>query len=214
VLQSGGADTIHYAMSTKIVVTLKLTKLSAEQKVTFATHVQSNMTSNTNFTSPFPALSVLGTAITAANTAIASQVPGNKSSTKNVKDKVYQLVRVLKAMAAYVEFTSNDNATIALTSGFFVKGHTTPTKGDITVKHGVNSGEIDLVAKAQRGASYVWQYTSTPSVSTSWVTAAITKQAKHSITGLTPATNYSFRVALVTKSGQQPFCNVVVLLAL
>jgi fibronectin type III domain protein len=201
-------------MSTTVVVTLNIAKLSAEQKVTFATHVQSSMTGNANFTSPFPALSVLGTAITAANTAIAAQVPGNKSSTKNVKDKVYQLVRVLKAMAAYVEFTSNDNATIALTSGFSVKGHTTPAKGDITARHGVNSGEMDLVAKAIRGASYIWQYTSTPAVPSSWVTAAITKQSKHSITGLTPATNYSFRVALVTKSGQQPFSNAVVLLAL
>ncbi len=201
-------------MSTKVVVVLNVEKLSAEQKVTFAIHVQSSMTSNANFTSPFPALSVLGTAISAANTAIAAQVPGNKSSTKNVKDKVYQLVRVLKAMAAYVEFTSNDNAMVALTSGFPVKNHSTSTKGPLTARHGVNSGEMDLVAKAEAGASYIWQYTATPTILSSWVTAAITKQAKHSITGLTPATNYSFRVALVTKSGQQPFSNAVVLLAL
>jgi hypothetical protein len=213
-LQSVGVGTTHYAMSTKVVVVLNIAKLSAEQKVTFAIHVQSSMSGNANFTSPFPALSLLGTAITAANTAIGAQVPGNKSSTKNVKDKVYQLVRVLKAMAAYVEFTSNDNAMIALTSGFPVKGHTAITRGDITAKHGVNSGQVNLIAKAQRGASYVWQYTATPSNPASWVTAAITKQSKHSITGLTPGTNYSFRVALVTKLGQQPFCNAVSLLAL
>jgi hypothetical protein len=207
-------NTTHNAMNTKVVVTLNIARFSAVQKVTFAIHVQGSMTGNTNFTSPFPAVSVLGSAITAANAAIAAHQPGNKASTKNVNDKVYQLVRVLKAMAAYVEFTSNDNAVIALSSGFPIRNHTTPTKGPISAKHAVNSGQVNLVAKAEAGASYIWQYTATPGVPTSWVTAATTKQSKHSITGLTPGTSYSFRVALVTKSGQQPYSNAVVLLAL
>ena len=94
-------------MGTSVIVTLKLGNLSAPQKVAFAMHIQSSMTGNVNFTSPFPS-----------------------------------------------------------------------------------------------------------PIASSWVTAAITKQAKHTITGLTTGTNYSFRVALVIKTGQQPFSNAVALLVL
>lgn len=199
----------------KVHVVLKIAKLSGAQIVVFANHILSLMTGNANFTSPFPALSILSTAINNLNAALTAQQKGNKASTQNVRNAKYQVQRVLKAMAAYVEFTCNDNASVALTSGFSLSTHTNNTKAPLTPIHGINSGQIDLRAKAVADAgSYIYQYTQTPLAPASWITAATVKQAKHSITGLTPGVMYYFRVAVVTKTGQQPWSNAVNIMVL
>ena len=199
----------------KVHVVLLIAKLSAAQMVVFANHILSAMTGNANFTTPFPALSLLITAINNLNTALSVQQKGNKLSTENVKKARYQLQRVLKAMAAYVEFTSNDVVSVALSSGFSLSSHTANTKAPLTAIHGIHSGEIDLRAKAAKGVgSYIFEYTQTPLNAASWVTAATTKQAKHTVAGLTPGIMYWFRVAQVTKAGQQPFSNAVNIMVL
>ena len=101
------------------------------------------------------------------------------------------------------QYISNDDATIALTSGFSLAqtaSHSTPP---FVINHNGNLGEINTKAKAAKGASYIWQYSQTPLNAASWITDANTTQAKHTITGLTPGVMYWFRVALVADFGDQ-----------
>ena len=153
-------------------------------------------------------------AITALNDAITAQTPGNKASTKLVKDKAYQLIRILKVFACYVEYISNDVAAVALTSGFSIRSTSSKTKAPLAAAHTGIVGEIELTAKAQTGAAYIYAYNATPANPATWVTAATSKKAKHVITGLTPGVAYGYRVALVTKAGQQAWSDVIVLIVL
>jgi Fibronectin type III domain len=198
----------------RVHVVLHLTLISAQQLALFAAHILTSMTGNANFTTPFPPLLALQTAINNLNTAITNQVKGNKASTQAVKTAVYQLKRVLRAMCAYVEYTSNDNATIALSSGFSLAATHVRSTPPFSIRHNGNVGEMDARSKATAGASYIWQYTTTPLVLASWVTAATTTKARHTITGLTPGVMYYFRVTVVTKDGQQPASNAINIYAL
>ena len=198
----------------RVHVVLHLTLISASQLALFAAHILTSMTGNVNFTTPFPPLLALQTAINNLNIAIAAQVRGNKASTQAVKTAVYQLKRVLRALCAYVEYTSNDNATVALTSGFSLASTRVNNSAPFSIRHNGAVGEMDVRSKASRDASYIWQYTTTPLVASSWVTAATTTKSKHTITGLTPGVMYWFRVSVVTKDGQQPASNAINIYAL
>jgi hypothetical protein len=199
---------------TRVHVVLHLTLVSASQLAIFAAHILTSMTGNTHFTTPFPTLATLQTAITNLNNALAVQLKGNKASTQAVKAAVYQLKRVLRAMAANVEYISNDDATIALTSGFSLSQTGSHAAPPFVINHNGNLGQINAKAKAAGKASYIWQYTTTPLVAASWITSATTMQATHVFTGLTPGIMYWFRVAVVDKHGQQPFSNAINLIAL
>src|ERR1035437_8808023 len=146
----------------RVHVVLHLTKISAQQLALFAAHILTSMTGNGNFTTPFPTLLALQAAINSLNTAIAAQVRGNKASTQAVKTAVYRLKRVLKAMCAYVEYISDDNATIALTSGFSLASTPIHSNAPFTLRHNGAIGEMDVRSKASKDASYIWQYSTTP----------------------------------------------------
>ncbi|MEO8760654.1 MAG: fibronectin type III domain-containing protein [Bacteroidia bacterium] len=199
---------------TRVHVVLHLTLVSASQLAIFAAHILTSMTGNTHFTTPYPTLAMLQTAITNLNTTLAAQVKGNKASTQAVKTAVYQVKRVLRAMAANVEYISNDDATTALTSGFSLSQTGTHATPPFVINHNGNLGQINAKAKATKLSSYIWQYTTTPLVAASWVTSATTMQATHVFVGLNPGTMYWFRVAVVDKNGQQPFSNAINLIAL
>jgi hypothetical protein len=199
----------------RVHVVLLIARLSGSQLAVFAAHILLSMTGNANFITPFPTLVLLQTAINNLNAALNAQQKGNKLSTQKVKDARYQLQRLLRAMAAYVEFTSNDVVAVALSSGFSTSTHTTGSRAPLTAIHSMYSGQIDLRAKGVAGAgSYLFQFTQTPLNEASWTTATIIKQVKHSVPGLTPGVMYWFRVVAVTKDGQQPFSNAVNIMVL
>ena len=191
--------------NSKVTVILNLRNVQGTRIAGFGTQIDTAMTGNANFTSIYPGLAILSSAITTLNNAVTHQVKGNKATTQAVKDAEYQLKRVLKILAAYVEWICNDNVTVALSSGFSVKHVTPKTVLPISAIHGLMIGEVDLKCKATPNASYIFQYTTTPLNAASWVTAATLKQVKHTVPGLTPGVMYWFRVAVVTKAGQQPF---------
>ncbi len=187
----------------KVVVVLKIAGLRGSRLAVFAGHILTSLTGNTNFTGIYPGLTVLSAAITALNTAVTNQIKGVKSTTTAVRDAETQVRRVLKVMAAVVEYISNNNQTIALSSGFSIKSHTPKTVNDFNALHGLLTGSVNVKSKAFIDGSYIFQYTTTPLVPASWVTSATLKQVKHTITGLTPGVMYYFRVIVITRTGQQ-----------
>jgi hypothetical protein len=190
-------------------VVLDVKNLEGTRIGTYGTHIYTCLNGNPNFPGISPALSTLQNLVTALNTAVAAQVKGVKSTTQAVRTAEYNLKRLLKFYAAYVEYYSNDDAVKALSSGFSLRQHATHTPAVFSAVHGLQIGSVDLKSKATKGASYIFQFTTTPLVASSWVTSATLKQVKHTIPGLTVGTMYYFRVAVVTKAGQQPFCNPI-----
>ena len=191
-------------MNSRVLIVLKLKGLSNAQLLVFANHILSSLTGNAHYATPFPALSVLQQCINNLSTALNAQQPGNKASTQAVHNAAYQAERTLRALAAYVQYTCNDDVQVALSSGFSIRQSASHSSSPITVKHGSLPGQFILKTKAVRGASYIWQYAdnATPN---NWITAATSIQSTYTLNGLIPAHTYNFRVAVVDKNGQQPF---------
>lgn len=122
--------------SVKIALNFKF--LNAALAAVFGQSILTAMTNNVYFTNPFPTLSFLQTAITNLIGVIAAQHPGDKASTAAVKAAKYELNRVLKPLAAYVEYISNTDETIALASGFSLKRVTHVRLGAFIAVQGVN----------------------------------------------------------------------------
>jgi hypothetical protein len=80
--------------------------------------------------------------------------------------------------------------------------------------HGLHSGSVDLKNASVANSSYIWQYTPDPLNENDWTTGATTMQASHTIDGLKPGVKYWFRVCAVTRTGQQPFCDPIMLLVI
>lgn len=131
---------------------------------------------------------------------------GLRNATSLIEEKRYRVERLLKVIAALVEYEADDNEALALRSGFEIKKDpvSRPSK-TFGVEHGVSSGTVDLYIKAENRASYIWEYCVDPLRDEGWVRAGVTIAAKHHIKGLTPGLLYWFQVAVVTKDGQQPF---------
>src|ERR1035437_3807177 len=101
-----------------VIVTLKVTGLKGARLAVFAQHIYDSLNLNTNFPSIYPGLPLLLRDIAALNTAVTNQRKGNTASTQAVKDAEALVKRILKVLAAVVEYVSNNNATVALSSGF------------------------------------------------------------------------------------------------
>ncbi len=180
-----------------VEVIMKQKGLTPTMKLNLGNHIYNSVNGNTNFTALFPTAATLLTVTNAFSTALSNQKKGDKTSTATMKDAMHKLMRTLKAMAACVEFLSNDNETIALSSGFSVKVHGVKTSGPLTLQHGVLSGVINLQTQKTKNASYKWQYSPDPITATSWIDAGYSTLVKHQISGLTPGKLYWFRVAIV-----------------
>ncbi len=183
-------------------ISLAFKRLSAVLLAVFGQAVYTAVNGNTSFPAPYPALLLLQNAVNDLISKIALQQPGNKASTSAVKDAVVELNRILKALAGYVEFESNRNQTMALTSGFSILLGRMAKATVFTALQGLQSGSVDVNSPVG-GKSYIWGYTTDPVGSTAWLVAATTTQAYYTINGLAPGTKYWFRVALVTPDGQQ-----------
>src|SRR5208283_5097102 len=140
-------------------VVLDVKNLEGTRIGTYGTHIYTCLNGNPNFPGIVPSLLTLQNLITALNNAVTLQVKGNKVTTKAVKQAEYNLKRLLKFYAAYVEYYSNDDAVKALSSGFSLRQHTTHTPAVFTAVHGLQIGSVDLKSKASKGASYIFQYT-------------------------------------------------------
>ncbi len=197
------------ALIESVYITINARNLKGVRIGAFASHIYNSLNGNVNFTGINPVLSVLQNLIDVLNNAIAVQIKGDKASTEAVRKAEYNVKRLLKFYAAYVEYFCNDNPVVALTSGFSLRAPSSRSTLEFTVVHGLQAGEVDVKSKATLNASYIFQFTTTPLVESSWVTSVIKKQCKHTIANLTVGTMYYFRVAVVTKDGQQPFCNPI-----
>ena len=187
-----------------VTVVCKLGGLRGSMLAVYGGHIYTSINGNTSFMGIFPATSVLNSANTALNLAVSNQVKGIKSTTDAVKQAETQVRRVLKVLAANVEYISNNNSVIALSSGFSIKTYSAKTVNDFSAVHGLLSGSVNVKSKAAVDGSYIFQYTTTPLVAASWVTAATLKQVKHTIHGLTVGVMYYFRVIVITRVGEQP----------
>ncbi|HEX7412541.1 MAG TPA: hypothetical protein VF411_00755, partial [Bacteroidia bacterium] len=182
----------------KIVeVSVNLKNMSPTAKLNAANHNYTHLNGNANFATLFPTAATLFTFLGVFSTALTNQVKGNKASTAAVKKAMHNVTRTLKAQAACVEYLSNDDENIALTSGFSIKVTGARVSGSLKVAHSAISGDMDLKVKKVLNAAYKFQYSEDPITATSWQDAGEGTLVKLTVHNLTPGKLYWFRVAVI-----------------
>src|ERR1035437_301698 len=126
----------------KVKISLSFKRLSAALLAVFGQSIITAITNNASFNNPYPVLPLLQTAVTNLVNAIAAQHPGDKASTSAVNDAKIELNRVLKALASYVEFESNNDQTMALSSGFSISGVRQAASSIFSAVQGLQSGSV------------------------------------------------------------------------
>lgn len=198
--------TIHVILNTR--------GLSVAQYAVYGQSIATALNKNSNFENLYPTQATLQGAVDGLNAAIAAAKPGDKESTAALHAAEVALGRILKALVAHVEYESNNDEAVALSSGFSLRQPTTHSAHGFEASYGLHSGTVDLRSPYQSGSSYVWQFTADTLDAANWQISAITTQARHLVKGLKVGTNYWFRVALVTSNGQQPFSDPIMLLVI
>lgn len=189
----------------KITVVSNFNGLNAAERQITGEHIYNSMLLNPHFPNPYPNLGLLQLANSVLQTALVNEKPGDKESTSLVHDCMREQYRVIRALAGYVEFESNNNATIALSSGFSLKEDKPAVAKTFNAKQGLQSGTVDLITKSSGKSSYIWEYATSADDNADWKQAGVSMQSHFTVTGLKPAVKYWFRVAPVTKKGQQPY---------
>src|ERR1700674_1672048 len=121
--------------------------------VSRGTNVQTNMTGNPNFPTPPVDLAALKTKIDSFSALIAEGLDGSKKVIAEKNKQREAVIKMLRALARYVELTCNNDMAIFQTSGFqpasTTKTQTPPLSEKIRkIEHGTNSGQIVVWLKA------------------------------------------------------------------
>ena len=197
----------------KKTVALLLSKKPAPQVIADAKSYVQKMTGNTNFPTPSPALATVSTEIATLEASYGVSLSRVKGSVAQMHSDLKALSITLKLLASYVENIANadpDNAEAIINSaGMTVKKHTPLPPKVFTVKQGATPGVVLVNSKASKRASYIYQYTTDQNNANSWVDGYKNVKVKGSITGLTPATRYYFRVATVSTTGESSWSPII-----
>jgi hypothetical protein len=197
----------------RVVAVIKASKLPVAQLIANATHYVQSMTSNVNFPTPDPALSVITaeiTALDAANQLALTRVKGSVGKMRTVQK---QLITSLNGLAGYVTRISNNdpaNAQNILTSsGMAEKKPSVRAPKTFSVKQGALTGTVVLNTKAITRGTYIYQMTTDVNTPASWTTIYIGGKVKFTKTGLTAGTKVYFREANVDKGVQGNYSDAI-----
>lgn len=198
-------------------VALKLSRLTVPQKIESARFIVLSMTGNANFPTPSPTLASITTLTNSLETAHIAALGGGTDDTANMHAKEVVLDLSLKLLASYVEGIANANSITAeaviLSAGMPVRKSPTHLAKDFDVIPTGNPGEVKISTKYKVNATFIWQMTTNASDENSWVQITQTTQSKIIKSGLVSGTRYYFRVAMVDRTGIQPWSNVLNIIA-
>lgn len=202
-------------------VKLELSKKNTSEKTVLGNKVVTNMTGNTNFPNPNPALDVLKTSIT--NMTVASDEV--EAARKTVQMKLSVLYQqegifdgVITQLGTYVDNVSNGDEAIILSAGMDVQKEksavTLPDKiTSVNATSGDNAGEIDLSwDKSSNAKSYVVEIAVNGNT-LEWKHALITTRSRAELSALITGTAYQIRIAAIGSAGQGPWSDPVLKVA-
>jgi len=219
----------------KAKISLKLGKLSADDKVEFARGMVTAMTGNANFANPSPALATVAQAATDLENAIVAAQDGGKSKTAAMRVKEVVLQNILTQLGLYVEATANGDDSILLSSGANAKHisgapqvpaapmHVNGTNGQAEGSalldwDAVKNARVYVVEQlddvstiqANRSIGPVAIGGVVAPVVANWHQVAIITKSKLLLTGLVSGNKYAFRIYCVGAAGNSNYSTTVV----
>lgn len=190
-------------------------KYNDESLAVFTQHVIACLTGNTRFATPDPTLTVVQTALTAFNAAVAKTVDGTRQDTADKNAKREVLEDLLRKLADYVQRVSAGVEVSILSSGFDIHKKPEPvgplpTPENFKVKVGKNKGSVEVSCDAVANASfYEFEYTESPASAVStWLKKTTTKK-QLLLEGLQSGKEYTFRVAAASSDPSRQWASEV-----
>jgi hypothetical protein len=168
------------------------------------------LTGNADVPNPVPTLNVVTGHISDLRGAIKEAIHGPKGKVQDRNVALGRLrsdMRQLKAaLQAAADADPERAAAIIVNAGFRVSKRAPKVKPPIAVRYGKVPGLAVLDAKAAaRKATYLWSMSTDQKV---WVDLPQTLVHKTTVSGLTAATMYYFRVRTLTKAGMSEWSMV------
>jgi hypothetical protein len=194
----------------KVPVALKLPTRVPDLLV-HARAIVAQMTGNSWFPAPVPALQTVQGAIDRLANAETAGLSGTRGLKEPRNAARAALINLLTRLKAYVQGVADENPehgpSIVESAAMSVATRTLSPKPALSVFRGRTSGSVQLVAKAvAKVAGYEWQRRRGGET---WTSLPQTMQAKTTAAGLSPGTTYSFRMRAVTRTGVGDWCEPV-----
>jgi hypothetical protein len=194
----------------RAIVALKIRRRNND-RIHHARSVAAAMTGNPHFPSPTPTIAEFEARIDDADEAQARVLIGPIGSAARRNAKLAAVQSDLERLRTYVQTvayaSSKEARAIIESAGMSVKRPSLHDKQPLSVKRGLVTGSVVVVAKAAGDrATYEWQYSQ---VGEPWIDLEPTRQAKKIVEGLVAGRTYQFRVRSVTQAGRSDFGQVV-----
>lgn len=158
------------------------------------------------YATPSPTLPVIQAALDDFSAALAAAADGGPSATSKKNNLRLILVGLMRQLASYVAVACKGDMTNLLLSGFPVQKPvrtpvgTLPAPQNLTVTHGMLSGEIDAKVNPVFGAS-TYNWTCTANTPGAVPQTAQTTAASYAFNGLTPGVSYTITANAVGAAG-------------
>jgi hypothetical protein len=201
------------ALVVRPIIALQLPK-KIKGIITLAESIAGAMNNNPTFPSPSPTIATFLADIAALNTAETAVLSRTKGAVETRNAKLAIVHNDLENLKAYVQGVAGQgaatNAPAVIEAAGMTSRKVTPRdKPALAAKLGA-SGTVNLTAKAAgRTAAYDWQYSTDQKT---WTALPMTLQSKTSVSGLTVATMYYFRVQQLTRTGTESWGQIVALM--
>jgi hypothetical protein len=186
--------------------------------IAFTRNVITLMTDNAQYPAPSPTLKVLGTAVTALETAVHDALDGGKIAIATRNAARAEMLSLLRQEAAYVTGNCNADLVLLLSSGFApVKAPSPvgvlPAPENLRLSLTGISGELRLqFGRVPNAANYSVQTAQDPDGP--WVDQDLSTSTRVTIRGLTPGKVYWVRAQANGSAGPSgwggPACAMVV----
>lgn len=192
-------------METNNRVALNMSKLSVPQKIQKARLIVESIASNPNvFTNPAPSLITMTNAIDDLELAVDEAKDGAKTKVLIMRDKERDLMRVMNAAAAYVEFVAQGDSEIVHLAGLRYKQSPTRVDEDFEVTLPDDQGAVLLKCNRRAKSLYEWYYSTDTGEQKNWTKSHRTSVSSTVIGNLQSGMPYWFRVVIVDENGQHP----------
>ena len=188
-------------------VSLAFVKRTVALLLLFGRNVVTMMTGNPAFTTPFPTLASVTTALDTLETTAEAALDRSRQAIANRNAAMAAVLSLLRQLAAYVQSHSVGDVAVLISSGFEpVKGSTPigPLQTPYTaiLRQGPTSGSIRARNPKIKGAySYNWRV-ALASAPTVFLQEVQTTAARYTFEGLTPGQTYIVQVSAVGAAGE------------
>jgi hypothetical protein len=177
------------------------------------------MTGNTNYTTPFPALADITTALDDLQAKITAAA-GRDRMAMAARNAAWETAKsLMRQLANYVQAHCQNDLDILLSSGFTASKTPAPVgaleaPGNLRIRYLSPSGTVELRMAAVYGVRGGYAIQQAEGEDGPWIPVVISSKSVAEISGLTPGKSYRLRAAAIGAAGQSGWSNPVEFIAI